>query len=1037
MIRLFHFFAPVLSASLLLLSLTPPALAATVKPADFNRDIRPILSDNCYACHGPDEKARKAKLRLDQKDAAFQKHEDGFVIVPGKPAESKLIERITATDPDDLMPPPKSGKKLSAAQIDVLRRWIVEGAKWEQHWSFIPPLRPPLPAVRDEQWPRNPIDNFILARLEHENLHPSREASKERLIRRVTYDLTGLPPSLQDIDAFLRDDSDMAYEKVVDRLLNSPAYGEHMAVHWLDLARYADTHGYHLDAGRDMWKWREWVIDAFNSNEPFDQFVVEQLAGDLLPNPTTRQILATGFNRNNMINFEGGAIPEEYLTQYVFDRVATTSTVFLGLTMGCAQCHDHKFDPITHREYYQFYAFFNAVPENGLDGTKGNAAPFISLPSPEQKAELHDLEARLGSARQDLEKLAPELDTAQAAWEQTERAALFDSWKTLVPDRSSSQGGATLTVQSDHSLLAGGTNPDKDVYEIETTTHATQITALRLEALTDPALPHQGPGRHDNASFVLSEVELEAVSTADPTRTERIAFASALADYAQKNFPVANLIDGKPDTGWAVDAPERHRKATAWLIPSHPFGFPDGTKLRWRLHFESSYSQHALGRARLALTTDAAAAKREALPPSDALDALALAPAQRTPEQKSRLQQFFRESASEPYRKANAEVARLQKSIADLKKSFPTSMVMGQMEHPRDTFVLTRGQYNQPTEKVEPGVPASLPPLPRDAPPNRLGLARWLVAPNHPLTARVTVNRFWQMVMGTGIVKTANDFGSQGEWPTHPQLLDWMAREFIESGWDVKHMMKLLVTSATYRQSSRATPALLAKDPYNRLYARAPRFRLSAEEIRDTALAVSGLLVKSMGGPSVSPYQPPGLWSELSSRKDSGNWSAQRFVQSHGPDLYRRSLYTFWKRTSPPPSLTAFDAPNRETCTVARERTSTPLQALVLIDDPTYTEASRVLAERTMTQGGTKAEERIAFAFRLATARMPTARETGILLDLFQKQHRRFSADPQKALSLLQVGEMPRDGHLDPAELAAWTSVASTILNLDETINKG
>jgi hypothetical protein len=765
-----------------------------VKAINFDRQIRPILADNCYACHGPDDKARKAKLRLDVKEKALG---HGSVIVPGKAAASELIERISSDDPDVRMPPAKTGKRLTPDQVELLRQWIDQGAKWSTHWAFVRPERPKVPAVKSEPWVRNSIDCFILARLEREGLQPSPEADRTTLIRRLTLDLTGLPPTPAEIDAFLADKSPDAYERLVDRLLASPRYGERMALDWLDAARYADTHGYHIDSGRDMTRWREWVIAAFNCNLPFDRFTIEQLAGDLLPSPTIDQRIASGFHRNHMINFEGGAIPEEYHAAYIVDRVNTTATVWLGLTIGCAQCHDHKFDPITQKEYYQLFAFFNNVPENGLDGSKGNAVPFLKAPSPEQQQKLDEL---------------------------------------------------TSAIQKiDHELKAA--KPGTNVKSLEA-----QLVELR---------------------------------------SERTA----------------------------------------------------------------------------------------------------------------------------------------------LEKRIPTTMVMQELPKPRNTFMLLRGQYDKPGEKVAPGVPAAFPPLPKGAAGNRLGLARWLIDPVNPLTARVIVNRYWQMYFGTGLVKTAEDFGTQGEWPSHPDLLDWLATEFIRTGWDVKRMQRLIVTSATYRQSSAIRPELIARDPENRLLARASRLRLPAEFIRDQALAISGLLYGEIGGRSVSPYQPAGLWEELASRLDGKNWTAQTYVQDHGHDLYRRTMYTFWKRTSPPPSLITFDAPDRETCTVRRPRTNTPLQALVLMNDPTHVEASRKLAERVI-QEANSVDERLALAFRLATGRRPTSQEQAVLGKVFDAQLAQYRKDSQTALKLLAVGESKRSLNLNVAEAAAWTTIASVILNLDETLTR-
>jgi hypothetical protein len=773
---------------------------------DYNRQVRPILSRNCFQCHGPDAEQREAELRLDVREAALAPAESGkAAVVPGKPDESGLVKRIFSTRRGTVMPPPDSHKILTDPEKKLLRAWVEQGASYQNHWAFQAPRRVEPPAVRQAGWVRDPLDRFILARLEREGLAPSPEADRPTLIRRVTLDLTGLPPTLAEVDAFLADTRHDAYERLVDRLLNSPRYGERMAIDWLDAARFADTHGYHIDSGRDMTRWREWVIAAFNRNLPFDRFTVEQIAGDLLPGASLDQKVASGFNRNHMITFEGGAIPEEYHTAYVVDRVNTTGTVWLGLTIACAQCHDHKYDPLTQKDFYRFYAFFNNVPESGLDGSKGNASPQIPAPDAGQRAELD----RLGAA---------------------------------------------------------------------------------LRAADDAA-------------------DLQARTTG----------------------PTFAALD-------RIDAVKKRRTV--------------------------------------------------------------------------------------------------------LEKSIPTAMVMAEMGQARDTFMLIRGAYDKKGEKVSAGVPEFLPPLPAGTKTDRLALAKWLVDPVHPLVGRVTVNRVWQTLFGTGLVRTAEDFGTTGEPPSHPDLLDTLAVEFVsprEAGttpWDLKALVRRIVTSATYRQRSSTTHDLVARDPENRLLARGPRYRLPAEFVRDQALALSGLLNGEIGGKSVSPYQPPGLWEELMSREDGKNWTAQTYVQGHGKDLYRRTMYTFWKRTSPPPSLATFDAPDRETCTVRRARTNTPLQALVLLNDPTYVESSRQLAERLMREGGTADGDRIAYAFRLATARPPRPEETAVLLDVYRTDLARYRTDPTAARHLLSVGESPRDTLLDPAEHAAWTTVAGVILNLDEVLNK-
>ena len=931
----------------LALALSLPAAAAG---PDFNRSVRPVLSDKCYSCHGPDEQHRKAKLRLDQ---------------PGWDAK-EVLARIASTDPDEVMPPPEAKKPLSPADAAVLRDWIAAGAGYSRHWAFVPPARPAVPALpsdspvlADGAAVRSPVDAFVFTRLAAEGWRARPEADRERLLRRVTLDLTGLPPTPSELDAFLADTAPDAFERVVDRLLASPAWGERMALHWLDLARYADTHGYHLDSGREMWLWRDWVIAAFNRNMPFDKFVRDQLAGDLLPQAARDQIVATGFVRNNMINFEGGAIAEEYLNAYMVDRVSTFSTVFLGLTMNCAQCHDHKYDPLTMRDFYSLYAYFNAVPEKGLDGNRGNAEPVLRVPTPEQEQRIAALEAEIRAMEG---RPAP----GNAAW------------TVLRPEQARSEAGARLAVKDDASVLAGGPQAERDVFTLTFPAPPGALRGFRLETLTDPSLVGGGPGRASNGNFVLSEFEVEGAR-----------LSGAAAGYSQRGYEIARAVDGKAETGWAVDGNERHAADTAWFA-CEPFT-PAAGRLTVRLRFESPVARHEIGRFRLAVTTDAAAAAG----PS-AVDAK-------------------------------------RREIDALRAAAPSVMVMKQMEKPRDTFILTRGQYDARGEKTTPAVPAVLGTLPAGAPPDRRALADWLLAPDHPLFARVTVNRLWALFFGRGIVRTVNDFGLQGEFPSHPDLLDWLAVEFRDSGWDVKRLVRLLVASHAYRQTSAAPAEVVRLDPENRLAGRGPRSRLPAEHVRDNALALSGLLHLKLGGPSVFPPQPEGLWEELSKREDSGNWTGQTYTPSSGPDRYRRGLYTFWKRTCPPPSLVTFDAPDREICTAERALTSTPLQALVLLNDPVFVEAARALAGRLVKAAPDDAG-RLAWGFRLCTSRRAGEREAAALTVLLGRQRARFAAAPADAERFLAVGEAPRDPDIPAPELAAWTVVASTLLNLDETI---
>jgi Protein of unknown function (DUF1553)/Protein of unknown function (DUF1549)/Planctomycete cytochrome C len=1027
--------------------------ASAAEPAgviDYNRKIRPILSNNCFRCHGPDAAERESGLRLDRRDDALAPAESGKrAIVPGKPESSRLVARILSSDPAEIMPPPETNKKLSAEEKELLRQWVAQGALYQEHWSFVVPKRLEPPAVSDARWARNPIDRFILAYLEAEKLRPAPEADRGTLLRRVTLDLTGLPPTLQELDAFLADKSPQAYETVVDRLLSSPHYGERMALDWLDASRFADTHGYHIDSGRDMTRWREWVIDAFQNNKPFDRFTIEQLAGDLLPNPTRDQLIASGFNRNHMINFEGGAIPEEYHTAYIVDRVNTTATVWLGLTIGCAQCHDHKYDPLSQRDFYGLFAYFHNVPENGLDGSKGNAAPMIKAPSPAQESEMARLETSIARLERKLTEPDDALDRAQTAWEEDVQSVERLGWTTIHQSKTGpatvvSAGGATVAPLDDDSFLFSGDNPAADTYTVTFDIGSPEIAAFRLEVLPDDSLPARGAGRSSNGNFVLTDVKVFAAPAPD-AKPELQPLKSASADYSQKDYPVAHAIDGDPKTGWAI-FPETGKPHTAVFQLEQPIRNKSApARITLKLACESQFGQHQPGRIRVSFTRSESPHGTTGLPEPVRL-ALASKPEARTPAQKLELQKYFRTQVASATRESAAELARLRAEQNRLDTLVPTAMVMREMEQPRDTFLLIRGQYDKKGEKVTAAVPAALAPLPEGAPANRLGLARWLVARSNPLTARVTVNRYWQMFLGTGLVKTVEDFGSQGEPPSHPELLDWLAERFTTGtsdgansigAWDVRALVRSIVTSATYRQSSVVSRALYERDPENRLLARGPRFRLQAEFIRDQALAAGGLLNRAIGGKSVSPYQPAGLWEELMSREDGKNWTAQSYEQSHGADLYRRTMYTFWKRTCPPPTLSTFDAPDRETCTVRRARTNTPLQALVLLNDPTYVEAARKFAERILKEGGTTSAARLEFAFRTATSRRPAERERAVLARMLDTQLKKYAADPVAASKLLKVGESPHDETLDPAELAAWAAVAGAILNLDEVVTRG
>lgn len=1032
-----------------LLSGAAAVAAERVTPAagkiDFNRQIRPILSGKCFLCHGPDEANRQSGLRLDVRENAIAAAESGAVaIVPGKAEESALVERIFADDESMRMPPVDHNKQLTEDEKKLLKQWVAEGAEYQPHWAFRTVERPPVPEVKERDWVRNPIDAFVLAYLNVNGLSHAPEADRATLIRRLTLDLTGLPPTLEEVDAFLDDESPDAYEKVVDRLLASPHYGERMALDWLDAARFADTNGYHIDNGRDMTAWRDWVINAYNTNKPFDQFTIEQLAGDLLPNATLENKIASGFNRNNMVNFEGGAIPEEYHAAYVMDRVNTTGTVWLGLTAGCSQCHDHKFDPLKQKEYYQLYAFFNTVAENGLDGRKGNSAPYVKAPmKPEQKIKLEALDLAEEALEEKLTADDPRLDEGQAAWEASMRERKpWDRWTVVTPAVTKSLGGTKLAIQKDGMVVASGPNPAKQEYTVLALTPIPRISGVRVEIFPDEAEVNHGPGRSITGNFCLSDFKFQQFPNRDIKKTRTLRFKSATADYAQEAYGPESAIDDSNETAWAI-YPEMGKPHHAIFKLRRPYEPRPETRLIFELDFNGPFEHHAAARFRVSVTSSDDP-HGELDPPPEAIAALDIPPERRTPEQRAAVRRAYRLLATPLGEEARSVTELLENERKEVEESIPTVMVMQEMQKPRDTFLLMRGQYDKLGEKVTPNTPAFLPPLPEGVEPDRLALAKWLVNEKQPLTPRVTANRIWQMFFGTGIVSTAGDFGLQGELPTHPELLEWLSAEFMRSSvgqesptdWDMKRLVRTIVTSSTYRQSSNVSQEAAANDPTNRHLARGARFRLHAEFVRDQALAVSGLLNGDIGGHSVSPYQPPGLWEELATRSDGEKWTAQEYHQSHGRDLYRRGMYTFWKRTSPPPSLITFDAPDRETCTVRRARTNTPLQALVLMNSPTYIEAARKLAERLMEDPLAPVEEQIAMGFRMATGREATEREIEVLRKVFDEQLTIYKADIPSADRLLSVGESPRDRKLDAAQLAALTIVANTILNLDETITR-
>lgn len=1051
---------------LLLACLTLDLPVAAGEDIDFSRDIRPVLSENCFHCHGPDEKKREADLRLDTREGALT------VLTPGKSAESEIVRRLTSTDPDEQMPPPKSNRKLTPQQIADVKRWIDGGAAWGDHWAFRKLAAPPVPDVPSSAAHplRNPIDAFVQARLAKEKLTPAAEAPRDRLIRRVSLDLTGLPPSPAAVDAFLADHEPGAYERVVERLLASPAFGERMAWDWLDAARYADSNGYQGDTERTMWPWRDWVVGAFNRNLPYDQFTVWQLAGDALPGATVEQRLATGFCRNHMINGEGGRIAEENRVDYVMDMAETMATVWLGLTTNCCRCHDHKFDPLTQRDYYGLFAFFNQTPVTGGGGNP-QTPPVLEFPSEQETKDIAQLEEKIADVKRQLEARAAELEAGEGSWEERLAATATTDWHALKTESARSLH-QTLTVQEDGSILASGENPVNDRYNVLASVDLETVRALRLEAIRDPSLTGGGLARSDSGNFVLTEFEVflnrpgKDGANKDGTekpRQQPVKIASALATFEQNGFPITNAFDAKTTTGWAVwEGRSVDRDHQAVFVLAEPVKLEPGSTLTITLRHDSPHRHHNLGRFRLSATSQADA--RPSQPPRAIVAALGKEPKARSKEERALASQGYRQ-VDEGYRKLLDEQTQSETRLGAIRKGIVKVMVMEDQPQPRKTFRLERGLYNKPGDEVTAAVPASLPPLPAAvvsgesaAQPNRLSLAQWLVSPEQPLTPRVTVNRFWQQFFGIGLVKTTEDFGVQGEMPKHLELLDWLAADFRDSGWDTKRLVRQIVTSHAYRQSSKVSAELLEKDPDNRLLARGPRMRMPSWMLRDQALASSGLLAARLGGPPVNGYQPAGVWEEAT----FGN---KKYKQDHGDSLYRRSLYTFWRRIVGPTMF--FDNAARQVCTVKVFRTNTPLHALLTLNDTTYVEAARALAQavltttadahalvgngsapdglpvtdRGLTQGidGNGAQldaARLDEVLRRVLARRATPEERAILLGGLQRSRDEFRAQPDEARKLLAVGEAKRDERLDAVEHAAWTSLCLAILNLDEALTK-
>jgi hypothetical protein len=1003
---------------------------------DFNRDIRPILSDNCFACHGPDEAKREGGFRLDRKDSAFGKAEsDDVVIVPGKPALSALVARIMTDDDDLKMPPPDSKKTLTPEQIQLLKKWVAQGASWQEHWAFIPPAKHELPKVSQPDWCRNPIDNFILKRLDDEGLKPSPSASKEALIRRLTLDLTGLPPTLEEIDAFLKDNSHEDYQKVVDRLLKSQRYGENMARYWLDAARYGDTHGLHLDNYREMWPYRDWVVRAFNQNMPFDQFAIEQLAGDLLPNSTDEQLVATGFNRCHVTTGEGGSIVEEVYVRNVVDRVVTTGTVFLGMTFDCTRCHDHKYDPFTQRDFYSMFAFFNSIDGAPMDGNKKDHAPVVKVLTAEQKSQIAELKQKGVDVRDEIRKqLAQYKHTEPATPTETKVPEPKESvWiEDSVPEGGNAQGGWTFVTKP------------KPVFSGEKA--STRTATGRSQHFFDKA---KSPLKIADGDVFFCYVYLDEKNPPkeimlqfnDGTWEHRAYWGSDSIDWGKKNSPSRFNKGALPEKAkWVrleIPATEVGLKAGS-LVNGWAFTQFDGTVYWDKAGIVSKADQTPIYDSLLVWERNQQAAKATSLP-ADVKPIVLLAADKRNDTQKKKLLDYFVEhvcaksrSIFGPLHKSDADA---EKRVTDIEKAAATTLVFREKKEPKPSFILTRGEYDQKKDEVPRAVPGILPPLPEGAPASRLGFAKWLVDRRHPLTARVTVNRFWQQFFGAGLVKTSEDFGSQGEPASHPELLDWLAVQFQDDGWDVHKTARRIVMSETYRQSA-VLRGPADRDPENRLLSRGPRFRLDAEVLRDQALFVGGLLVEKLGGPSVKPPQPDGLWFAVGY---SGS-NTVRFKADSGADkVHRRSLYTFLKRTAPAPQMSIIDAPSRESCTVRRERTNTPLQALLLLNDPQFVECARGLADRVLREGGKTPRSRAEYMLRVCTSRKPDASEVAELLSVIRDLEAVYAKDAEAAAKLVGAAEAdPGPGKKTPtAELAAWIMGANLVLNLDEFLTKG
>ncbi len=1176
----------------LAIALTPTStLTTTADSIHYGRDVRPILSDRCFLCHGPDPNARKAGLRLDSFAEATRVREDGTPIVAGDAQKSLVWQRISSSDPDELMPPTDSNKHaLDAKQRETIRTWIDSGAQYDSHWAFTPPVQPPLPAVTDTAWSANAVDRFIFSRLASDGIAPSGRADRATICRRIFFDLTGLPPTEQELDAFAADMRPDARVRLVDRLLTqepyATRYAERMAVPWLDVARFADTSGIHMDAGRSIWLYRDWVLEAFRNNKPYDQFVIEQLAGDLIPQATTEQIIASGFNRNHVTSDEGGAINEEYLLEYAVDRVATTSSAFLGLTMQCARCHDHKFDPVSTQDFYSMLAFFNSNEEPGVYSQVPDAErslePFLETPTPAQRKELAQLDQSIAAMTTERDLPAADEESAYKAYAAATVTPNDIVWVASTPIAAESANGATLTIESDGSIVARGANPADDRHTITLSTDSTNLRMLALELLTDPTLPEGRVGRAPNGNAVLDAITVEAVSKVDPAQRVIVALAWSWGDVEQSNgdFHSVNALTAGEGRQWAIDSHMQPGSRIAVFAAIEPFGFVGGTDLRVTLNYASPYAHHVFGRVRLSLAqvSDALMARlpeatsawyiagpwitqpgtdayeiargpekdkqfsrqqawgeygwrhapavlegtlvslaqgtsteylaRQIFSPSARTLELALGsddgiqvylngevvrdvrrdravqpdqervtlplragenllvckvintggiggfyhrvqraigemtramtpialPASMTREPtRTAARTAWRSSASPRYAALTESLTEAQKQRALVTSQIPHTMVMKDRAMATETFVLKRGAYDQPDRDrpVKRAIPAALGMLSDDQPSNRLGLAQWIASPKNPLLARVVVNRLWEQFFGRGIVRTENDFGLQGEWPTNPELLDWLAVDFQNNGWDIQRVIRTILTSETYAQSSRLRTDVAPRDPENRLLSWYPRQRLAAEQIRDQALFVAGILKEKLGGPSVKPYQPEGLWQEVAMPQSN----TRVYAQGVNDDLWRRSLYTYWKRASPPPAMLTLDAPTREFCSTRRLTTNTPLQALVLWNDEQFVEAARHAAARVLNEPGDDAH-RLSLLYVRCTGQRPSPRQLESLARSLNANRARYSAHIDDATKLLAVGESPSPPAEDSPEIAAWALVANAILCSDPSLVK-